>query len=153
MSSFTTGQIIVPANSGVLLSNFTAAQLFSAEAVDSTIVRTRGEVLFAGDQLTVNEFPVGALGIKLQNERARVAGVASVPLPLSDPDQDWFVWQGLVAQVTGSSGAQTAVVYKIDSKAMRKIKGQDSLITVIENASALHGAAVTFALHFLIKVG
>jgi len=148
-------EIAVAANSGVLIVFLTSAQMFAAEMVDSTIIRTRGSVLWFSDQAVAVESPSAAFGLKLQNEKAVVAGAASVPFPAAQPDQDWFVWEPLLA--VGANDANNRGsgkdLHTVDSKAMRKISGQDSLIGVVENQSAADGGSFNLIMHMLVKVG
>jgi len=156
LSAFLDGFQITAANADILLSGFTSAQLAAVNAADATLVRTRGALIGLSDQATAAEGGVIGFGIMFQNERARVAGSASCPRPLSDPDGGWFVHEILpwMSRSTTDVGQENAGFERIiDSKAMRKVKGNDSMIFRIENGSSSFGMRLTFGLHFLFKVG
>jgi len=145
------GQQLVAASGTIMLTLLTAAQINDAELTNSTIVRTRGSIGVISDQSAAAEMGILAVGVKLQNERARAAGVASVPLPFSQPDQSWFVHE-LIPYGTQAIASPLQFERVVDSKGMRKVADADSLILVIQNVSSSFGARLTFGLHILIKV-
>ncbi len=154
-SSSQTAEIAVAANVAVLATLATSTNLADLHVVNGTIVRTRGVVLWFSDQSAAQETPTAAVGIRLQNQRAATAGVASVPRPFSEPDLDWFVWQALLGFSVNTVNAigQGLQRSTIDSKAMRKVKDGHSLIEVIENVSAADGAFFVSTYMFLVKGG
>ncbi len=101
----------------------------------STLMRTRGEILVQLDAAAVDERSIIALGLIKVKTAAAVAGVASIPTPSTESAADWL-WHGW-ALVT--SGAEAAVVndqlvarLTVDSKAMRKLKADESVVLVAE---------------------
>ncbi len=155
-SSIATAPSVLAANSVNLFTLFTNAQMFSGELVDHTIIRTRGFIGVQSDQVGTSESGMIALGIILQNERARVAGAAAVPTPIVSPDAGWFVyglfpWMSRFADATGI--VTPGQMFEIDSKAMRKVDGSDSVVLVVDNASAAFGCDFIFGFHFLVKLG
>ena len=149
------GQQNIGASASIMHTLLTNAQVITAGLIDATIIRTRGTIQLLTDQGGAQEGGAIFFGMKLQNEKARATGATAVPGPFSQPDQDWFVheilpWNtlGLTAVGVVNPGFERVV----DSKAMRKVKGSDSLIFVAENAVAL-GAIYVFGFHMLVKVG
>ena len=86
------------------------------------------------------ETGTGMWGCIVQDERSVTAGIASVPLPITNGDQEWLVTRGYTVQFTANS---TYLWYRvfIDGRAMRKMKQTDRLIFVIQ---AEVGAPVEF---------
>ena len=121
-----------------------------------TVVRTRGSLYIQSDQVAAAERPFGALGFAVVTEQARVAGIASLPAPITDEASDkffvWIPWEAASMVDNAASPATMMKIFDFDSKAMRKIEGGDSLVVTIENA-ALGGIGAQFILKFrqLIK--
>ncbi len=79
----------VGANNGVLLA---ASLNVAAKALRPfTIVRTRGRLMAASDQLAASEAPHGILGCIVVSESASAAGIGSIPTPGTEGDADFFV--------------------------------------------------------------
>ena len=112
----------------------------------ATIVRIRGHALLYLDAATAGgDGFVGALGIGVVTSAAFVAGVASVPTPITESDWEGWMWHqffqlraggtidasvaGDVDQVNSTSAAMQI---DIDTKAMRKINSDETLMGVIE---------------------
>ncbi len=58
-----------------------------------TIIRTVGMFSMVSDQVAAQEDPFGAYGLAVVSDQARVAGVASVPSPITDQNSDlWFMY-------------------------------------------------------------
>ncbi len=141
---------IVAAGTAVLTQDFTQAVL--AAVVPATIVRVRGEIWVASDQASASEEPFGALGFAVVKEQARVAGVASVPSPITDEtDDSWFVLQFIQAFFATGQGV-TWQRYAFDSRAMRKLADGDALVMVVENAAQLHGLEFILKFRVLFKL-
>ena len=148
--------IAVPANSKVLVASFTAASL--ATLAPFTIVRTRGYFSISSDQVAASEDQLGAFGLALINETARALGVTGIPGPSFDSTWDaWFFHQyfGEHLQVGSNVGLEPAFAktFPIDSKAMRKVEGDQGLALMVENTHATHGFNISVGLRILIKAG
>ncbi len=142
-SADVTGQTALAASSVILDSSFAFTQ-------PETIVRTRGSLWVSSDQATANEEPFGALGMMVVSDQAAAAGVAAVPTPIQEEDDDnWFVWVPFLASLRLATAvgfvANPFMEYKFDSKAMRKVAAGDTLIVVLENASS------TDAMNYVVK--
>ena len=153
---FSTGMTAVPANSVVLLASITAAAL--DDDAPATIIRTRGVIGVSSDQTGADEQQLGGVGLTLVNDNARISGVAAVPAPVIDLDWDgWFVHQLFVQRQLFASNIgwhpNAVTQYEVDSKAMRKFTGEESLVLVAENTHPTHGLNIAVFLRILIKAG
>ncbi len=136
-SGLVIGTTVVGGNTKVLLGSFVPA----ANSVRLTIRRTRISCMWSSDQTVATQRPIGAIGAIVVNDRAITAGVASLPDPLTDIDDDgWLVFQGLHTAVKTASdiGFQenAGQVYEIDSKAMRHLPDGKSLAFIVASGSA-----------------
>ena len=109
-----------------------------------TIVRTRGSLWVASDQNAAIETPFGAMAMSVVNSPAATAGVASVPTPIAEEDDDtFFLWQPFLASIDFASAigfiGTRWMRYDFDSKAQRKVVDGNTIIVTLENASSLHG--------------
>ena len=106
-----------------------------------TCVRMRGSIDIISDQEIGIERPFGAVGACVVSDQALAAGVGSVPTPITDKDSDlWVMHQYFHAPVTHlSSVGYTKVnqTFEFDSKAMRKIPADTTLIWVVESGSTV----------------
>jgi len=111
-----------------------------------TLVRTRGQLLLRLTSATSegNGFQ-GAFGIGVATTAAVVAGAASVPTPITEQAWDgWLYWTPIILRSVGvmdgtaandadSINAVSAVQrIDVDSKAMRKLKADDSIYAILE---------------------
>ncbi len=121
-----------------------------------TIVRTRGRLWVRSDQSTGTEAPFGALGMAVINDQAITIGITAIPKPVSDAEFDqWFVWEPWAASVRFGSSvgfSEEFLSYEIDSKAMRKVEEGESLVVVMENQAASHGAQFILQFRQLVKL-
>ncbi len=102
-----------------------------------TLMRLRGQYAVQLDATAVNERALVAFGIIKVKTAAAAGGVATIPTPFTEPSADWIWYDYLWV----SSGAEAAVVDdmlfargQIDSKAMRRVKPDESIIFVAEIA-------------------
>ncbi len=142
-ATIASGSLAVPAATKVLAARFTDAQL-DAIGVPMTVVRERGDLLVFSDQEAGDENQIGAIGFAVVSEVAAAAGAASIPGPHTNADWDgWYVWAAITGRYEFSSAAGFEGNFgqriTIDSKAMRKIEDNMSLVIMIENGSATHG--------------
>jgi len=125
--------VAVPSATSVIISSFTP---IAASMASPTLIRTRG---------LVNIFPVGgsdlsftgAYGICVVTTQALAAGSGSVPRPFDDADWGgWIVWQAYSGRLEFQSGVGEQLLqslYTIDSKAMRRMKTNEAVVTVCES--------------------
>ena len=144
--------LAVPAASKVLVGSFV-----NPASNDATILRTVGVIGIRSDELAADEIQVGAFGMVLVTDVALAAGIASIPGPVTDIENDgWFIFQGFTfsRQVFSSTGVNDDETHMmvVDSKAKRKLGDGTSVAVVVENAHATHGFQITIALRMLQMV-
>ena len=146
-------QTTIPFGSKVLLGSFSLTQ-----PADRTIVRTRGLMQMDSDQVLLSEHQTGALGMTIVSDDALAAGIASIPGPISDASNDWFLWQAAlnVRTLATATGMQspTGVQYMLDSKAQRVFQQGTSIAVVYENNSpgAGGGTHLMFSIRLLTRL-
>ncbi len=149
----------------------TIAQLgttISTPAIDAlTLIRTRGEFVGWLTAATAGSDGFhGAMGIAKATTAALVAGVASVPTPLTEDAWEGWLYHryfallagGTIASATAAQQADqvnptsASIRLEVDSKAMRKINTDESFFVVTEVVE--HGTASmqwTFNSRLLVK--
>ena len=109
------------------------------------------------DQAAASEQPFGALGICVVSDQAFTAGSASIPQAYTNADSDlWLLYQYwacpmLVGDSTGFGGAGVQQ-YVLDSKAMRKVSEDETLVAMIQNANATDGVLYRLDFRILSKL-
>jgi len=115
-------------------------------SIPQTLVRTRGSMLLTLKNATAQgDGFTGAIGIAKATTAAVVAGVGSVPTPLTEEDWDGWIWHryfALSSQDPIDGGGITdrdlqnpvtaSLRFDFDSKAMRKVLELETLYGVIE---------------------
>ncbi len=121
-----------------------------------TIVRTRGFFHWNTDQLVAGEIPFGAAGLQVVTDSAAAIGITAVPTPVAETNADYFVYQGLVSEISFNSAigfdAHAGRVFEFDSKAMRKVGTDDDVAITVENESSTSGAEITMGGRMLLKL-
>ncbi len=146
-SSLSVDYTVVPSGSKVLLSFF-----FLDTAFEETIVRTRGIMSVASDQTAAVEDQRGALGFIRVTDRARVAGAASIPGPITDGDDDgWMVWVPFAQKSVVNVTAPPSMQYMIDSKAQRIVREGQEIAVMVENGDGVTGLTVALQLRVLSR--
>ncbi len=108
-----------------------------------TILRTRFDIFYSTDQGAATETPLGTYAEIIVTETAAALGVTAVPNPSSvdgDPDQDWYVYQGMNDDLffaTSAGFEKRGHHYIVDSKAMRKVGPSDDLAVVTDQQNAV----------------
>ncbi len=113
---------------------------FIAFGSTATIMRCRGLIGATLDPTAQDETVLVVFGLALASSAAVTAATASLPSPVAEPSYPW-IWQG---QLYLSSGAEAGVVAAsqlvdrvvIDSKAMRRVKGDETLFLMAEVATS-----------------
>ncbi len=125
-----------------------------ANMVRPTIVRTRGNVSIKTNVATALTF-VGAFGVGVVSNDAFAAGVASIPGPFSDADwHGWFVWRSFsYSQIESGTGAnvwQNHLNVEVDSKAMRRVSTNETVVLIAESQDDTFG--ISMPLRMLFKL-
>jgi len=117
-----------------------------------TIVRIRGAVdVWLEVATTVGDaFGDVAFGIGVVSGDAFAAGAASMPGPLSDPDWDWM-WVHYLGAVVSLTTVESALEglaatrIEIDTKAMRKLKPNQTVFGVLETEDETGAVTLSFS--------
>jgi len=129
-------QVAVPNNTSVLISSFDA----SASGLDkATLVRTRGVFTIRPSAFGADLDFQGAIGIAVVSDDAFAIGTTAIPGPFTDSDWGgWFVWRSFCGHLEfqGASGSTLEMIaLEIDSKAMRKIGPNETMVVMAESQS------------------
>jgi len=118
-----------------------------------TVVRVRGMLGVESDQIAANEQPFGAWGLAVVSDQAS-ASLPNIPTPITDENSDlWFAYQFFATSWKfNTSGAAIMATWEFDSKAMRKVDDGQNIVSVFENASALHGLNYIIKYRLLVKL-
>jgi len=125
-------------------------------AIALTLVRTRGE-FFARlrDSGGADNLITGAYGQIVVSENAANVGITAVPVPLTDIENDWFVWVPFTLHADAAVGqpldSPSAIVrIPFDSRGQRKLKQGEALVSIVEIAQsdATTGTIIDFVHSF-----
>jgi len=108
-----------------------------------TVVRVRGLLALVLTTATgVGDGYFGAFGMAIVTTAAATAGVGSIPTPLTEAGWDgWLLHRYFdVAKSVGDGGPGEYARLELDSKAMRKVNEDESIVGVAEYAE--NGTAV-----------
>ncbi len=116
-------------------------------AIPATILRIRGSVyVFFDATQQAGDLMRCTFGIAKVSTDALTLGATALPDPAGDIDFPWMWWAQITLNSTVaadvSSYGQSNQIIEVDSKAMRRIKPNESLVMVVETANAV-GAPVT----------
>ncbi len=148
-------QWLAPSDQAFVNVNTGATTIISSASFEqvSTVMRTRGQVSIIPQDPSADLNIVGAYGACIVSTDAFTAGVASVPAPFDDADWGgWYVWRSFgyrleVADNTGKNFINWT--QEIDSKAMRKITPNETLIFVAQ--SQVGAYSINMPLRTLLK--
>jgi len=118
-AGLTLGLTSIPATSKLLLGTFSPVASFAHE----TIVRVVGMVSYQS-----STGAHGAIGIMVASDAAVAAGVASLPSPLAEIQDD--VWTTIIPLIAVSGDG---VQEHFDSRGMRKVEEGQQAVVVAEN--------------------
>ncbi len=107
----------------------------------NTVIRTRGVVSVGPQSFGVDVEIKGAYGVAIVSTDALAVGITAIPGPFSDSDWGgWLVWRSFafIFEFGDSTGRMFANVnMEIDSKAMRKVESNESLVVIAESQGGL----------------
>ena len=145
---------MLPAASKVILTTL----VLSNPGINETVRRTRGMLWVGSDQIALMEEQNGAIGAMVLSDAAIAVGVASLPDPVTDSDDDgWLMWMPFYqasASVQGGTVIHTTVAapYQFDSKAMRRVEEGYSVAFIGANANATTGLRIALAVSVLTSL-
>jgi len=97
---------------------------------------------------------VGAYGICIVTDTAFGVGAGSIPGPWSEPGWDgWFVWGAFGYSVINATAAGFALAsehHLVDSKAMRKITDDETMVLMAESQASAF--SINMPLRHLFKL-
>ena len=125
--------------------------------IDETILRNVGTLAVKSDQDVADEVQIGAMGLIRVTDTAFAAGVASVPGPITDIEDDgWMVYVPIVQSFQFVSGVgvsnNQATQYHFDSKAKRIIQKGVRVAVVLESTSNSDGFSVALVMRSFAQI-
>ncbi len=112
-----------------------------------TLMRSCGSLLIKGTPDAVADDVVVGLGITIVSTDASASGGTALPNPITDANQSWLWHQfvGLSAGSAGLLGDDIGSVHRveIDSKAMRRMKTNQSIVLVGILSNSQYAAVIT----------
>ncbi len=120
-----------------------------------TIVRVRGLFSVKLQTYAADLDVAGALGMCIVSNEAFTAGAASIPRPHDDSNWDgWFVWQAFSFryEFNDATGSQFPASWdvQVDSKAMRKVTENETVVVMVENLAGAMASAFSFCMLVLL---
>ena len=112
-----------------------------------TIIRSRGTIAgIVRTEAGADQIICGALGFILVSSDAFTIGVTAVPGPLTDSENDWFVWVPFgYGTFTGVDTTNLFFDKAFDSRGMRKSKPGDVVAPVLELEADVAGGSFDLA--------
>ena len=151
-----TSQWVASADQGAQTVAAGALSILQSNATleSTTIVRTRGVLSIRPTSFGTDQAIDGAFGIGAVSDQAFAAGAASIPGPWTDADWGgWLVWIlfSMRFEVTTDVGRLIANQnQEINSKAMRKVKPNETVVVVAESQSSAFSVSSPFRM--LVKL-
>ena len=121
-----------------------------AVAESITLVRTRGQLMVHFDPTTANDVVRVGFGLGIFSNDAFGIGITAVPGPLTDAGWDWvyhklFMMGPVFSATETDNSINQNVMFEIDSKAMRKMKDNQTLGWVGEMQVVSGGGTIDFS--------
>lgn len=103
----------------------------------ATLVRTRGQISVQPGSFAADLNIVGAFGCGIVSAEAGAIGITAIPTPFRDADWGgWYVWRSFSLHLDVQSAIGFSLEmenFEVDSKAMRKVGQNESLVWVAES--------------------
>ena len=145
------GYVAVGAGASSIVASFDPG---AAAMVKPTIVRSRGVLSVRSASSAADVSVVGAFGMCVVSDQVFTAGAASVPGPWTDGDWDgWFVWQAFSLSLEVTTDISRIIndrIFEIDSKAMRKVNENETILLVVESQAV--AIEVSVPIRVLLKL-
>ena len=121
-----------------------------------TIIRTRGILGLASDQIAASEDQSAAFAMAVVFEQAAGIGITVVPTPVTDQESDlFFVYEDMINDFVLLSGVISTPgvkVHRFDSKAMRKVNPDQDVAVVKANTALSDGTTFYSRFRMLVKL-
>jgi len=142
-AGFEFGPQAVEGSTKVILGSFTSS------GIDETVVRVRGLITCASDQFAAIEQPVAAVGMAIVSDDAFVAGIGSLPGPVTDISTDhWMMWQAVGSHATSNTASMQLGIFQVDNKAQRVIHKGSRLVVMAEGMDGAASQGVIISGYF-----
>jgi len=121
-----------------------------------TVIRTILDVRVESNQAAASERQIAAIGLAVVSDQAVAIGITAVPTPITDLGSDlWFLHRSLMngfvfGDATGFISSVGQVFHE-DSRAARKVNGDQDVILVVENGLAT-GSVISSIGRMLVKL-
>jgi len=125
-----------------------------------TLVRTRGHGMLHFDPANIADLMHAGFGLGVYSSDAFGIGATAMPGPVTDADYDW-IWHSIYTLGPASVSTELDdvitgnVAFEVDSKAMRKLKPNQTIGWMVEGAVVNGGGVFDFsvAVRQLFKLG
>ena len=128
--------VAVAGNTKVLVASFTPS---GAGMEKPTLIRTRGQVSVKPQASSADLELAGAIGIGVVSDQALTIGITAIPGPFTDADWDgWAMWRSFAHSFELQDATASLLFdwsFEVDSKGMRKLSENESLVFVAESQS------------------
>ena len=135
----------------------TGATLIGSAPFDeaSTVVRVRGQATIQPGSFAADLNVVGAIGIGVVSSEALGVGVSAIPEPFTDADWGgWLLWRAfsfhLDVQTAAGFDLNSALQLDLDSKAMRKVGPNESIVLIAESQTGAFD--ISMPVRMLVKL-
>ncbi len=121
----------------------------AASMLEPTILRSRGLISVRLNSFASDLSFTGVIGMGVVTDDAFAAGAVSIPRPFDDADWGgWFVWEpySFYLEFADAIGFQSKadMHFKFDSKAMRRVEPNETVVVMVESQSVAVDVSVTF---------
>ena len=119
-----------------------AFEVFVADEAE-TLLRTRGRIRATLDAAAIDESFVLAVGLAVVSSKSATIGVTAIPAPVTDGSYPWL-WHGFLLgnSFSGVNSTATTDILEVDSKAMRKVKEDESVVLAFEMCASDNSGGV-----------
>ena len=114
----------------------------TGQNLDLTIRRNLIDCFIVSDQQAATESFGGVIGVTIVTDVARAVGASALPGPVTNPDADWLLYGAYYGRLLFSNSAvrgQDPGSHHYDSKAMRKLNQDESVVFMVEPYSGSPG--------------
>jgi len=117
---------------------------------ETTIVRTRGSISIHPQSAAADVDIIGAIGFGIVSDEAFAVGASAIPGPWSNPDWGgWYVWRSFALQLEIVGSPTSFLLWgwpqlEIDSKAMRKVENNETMVVMAESQGGAFSIAAPF---------
>jgi len=145
------GYVAVASGAKVLVASFDPD---SSSLKKTTLIRTRGMMSVRPATLSTGIDLIGAWGLAVVSDQAFGIGITAIPGPFTNAGWDgWFAWGSYSFSwddATSVGRAIASIQFEVDSKGMRKVSDNETVVVVAEQQGG--GATVSMPFRLLFKL-